>query len=171
VHIGIFKRAAIIAALFVFLPIAALAVVPRLFVSDAFAKMRLDKLAIEKAGDGSKVSFDVEIAVTDQEKSVGLMFRTALADTAGMLFPYGRAHDVSMWMRNTYIPLDMLFIREDGVIHRIEVRTEPMSERVIAAGAPVTAVLELAGGATERLGIKAGDRVRHPLFDAANGPK
>ena len=71
-----------------------------------------------------------------------------------------------MWMRNTYIPLDMVFIRPDGVIHRIEARTEPMSERIINSRGPVSAVLELAGGAAERLGIKAGDRVRHPLFGA-----
>ncbi len=71
-----------------------------------------------------------------------------------------------MWMRNTYIPLDMVFIRPDGVIHRIEARTEPMSERIINSDGPVSAVLELAGGAAERLGIKAGDRVRYPLFAA-----
>ncbi len=75
-----------------------------------------------------------------------------------------------MWMRNTYISLDMVFIRDDGVIHRIEARTEPLSERIISAGGQVSAVLELAGGAAERLGIKAGDRVRHPVFDAAKPP-
>ena len=72
-----------------------------------------------------------------------------------------------MWMHNTYIPLDMLFIRADGVIHRIEVKAEPLSDRVIASGGPTAAVLELAGGAAERLGIKSGDRVWHPAFNAA----
>ena len=69
-----------------------------------------------------------------------------------------------MWMRNTYISLDMVFIRADGVIHRIEARTEPMSERIISSEGPVAAVLELAGGAAERLGLKPGDRVRHSIF-------
>ena len=109
---------------------------------------------------------DIEVAEDPQEKALGLMFRTELADNKGMLFPYSEARELSMWMRNTYIPLDMLFIRPDGVIHRIETRAEPMSERVITSGGPVSAVLELAGGATERLGIKAGDRVRYPLFGA-----
>ncbi|MEQ1714263.1 MAG: DUF192 domain-containing protein, partial [Hyphomicrobium sp.] len=65
---------------------------------------------------------------------------------------------------NTYISLDMVFIRADGVIHRIEARTEPMSERIISSEGPVAAVLELAGGVAERYGIKSGDRIRHPLF-------
>jgi hypothetical protein len=69
-----------------------------------------------------------------------------------------------MWMRNTYIPLDMVFIRADGTVHRIEPRTEPLSERIIASRGPVSAVLEIAGGAAERLGLKPGDKVRHPLF-------
>lgn len=94
------------------------------------------------------------------------MFRTALADNMGMLFPYDGAQNVTMWMRNTYIPLDMLFIRADGTIHRIEAKTEPFSERMIEAGGDVAAVLELAGGASERLGIKAGDKVSHPYFKA-----
>jgi uncharacterized membrane protein (UPF0127 family) len=128
--------------------------------------MRVDQLAII-AADGRKVSLEVEIAQDSKEKALGLMFRTELADNKGMLFPYSEARELSMWMRNTYIPLDMLFIRPDGVIHRIEMRAEPMSERVITSGGPVSAVLELAGGATERLGIKAGDRVRYPLFSSA----
>lgn len=133
----------------------------------AYAKVPLERVTIAKASGGAPIVLDVEIATTDQQKAVGLMFRTELADRTGMLFPYGREQDITMWMRNTYIPLDMLFIRADGVIHRIEARTEPMSERVIAAGAPVSAVLELAGGAAERLGIAAGDRVNHPAIAVA----
>ena len=137
----------------------------------AAGKMKVEALTIEKAGGSAPLAFEIELAATDQEKSVGLMFRTALADTSGMLFPYGSAQTVTMWMRNTYIPLDMLFIRTDGVIHRIEVRAEPLSERIISSEAPVFAVLELAGGATERLGIKAGDTVRHPIFRSVPPPK
>ena len=132
--------------------------------------MRLDRLTIEPAGGGASHAFDIELASTEQEKAVGLMFRTKLADTEGMLFPYGNAQIMMMWMHNTYISLDMVFICGDGVIERIEAQAEPLSDRVISSGAPVTAVLELAGGAAERLGIKPGDRVLHTAFDAAKKP-
>ena len=107
---------------------------------------------------------DIEVATTSDEKSMGLMFRTSLADNQGMLFPYERPHEITMWMKNTYISLDMVFIRLDGTVHRIAVRTEPLSEAIVASGGDVTAVLELAGGAAERLGLKVGDRVKHPHF-------
>jgi uncharacterized protein len=126
------------------------------------ATMKRERLTLVTAA-GERV-IEIEVAVSLDEKAKGLMFRTALADTAGMLFPYDGAQDITMWMKNTYIPLDMVFIRGDGIVHRIEVKTEPLSEKVIAAGAPVTAVLELAGGAAERLGLKAGDRVLHAHF-------
>ena len=92
------------------------------------------------------------------------MFRTSLPDNAGMLFFYDTPQEITMWMRNTYIPLDMVFIRSDGIVHRIEARTQPFSESIISSGANVSACLELAGGAAERLGLKPGDRVEHPLF-------
>lgn len=109
-------------------------------------------------------ALDVEIAATPEKQAVGLMFRTSLADTKGMLFQHNAPHELSMWMRNTYIPLDMVFIRADGTVHRIEARTEPLSERIISSDGPVSAVLEIAGGAAERLGLKPGDKVRHPYF-------
>ena len=127
------------------------------------AKMRIERLWLVPAG-GQEVPVDIEIAEAPKEKEMGLMFRTQLADNQGMLFPYGEPRELSMWMHNTYIPLDMLFIRSDGVIHRIEKEAEPLSDRVINSDGPVSAVLELAGGAAARLGIKEGDRVRHPLF-------
>ena len=127
------------------------------------ADTRLEALwVITSSGEEKKI--DIEIAQTTQEKRIGLMFRTDLPDGRGMLFPYGEPQIVTMWMRNTYIPLDMVFIRGDGVIHRIEKRTEPMSESIISSQGPVTAVLEIVGGAADRMGLKAGDRVRHPLF-------
>jgi uncharacterized membrane protein (UPF0127 family) len=125
-------------------------------------KMRNDSLTLVTAAGERKIA--IEVAETLEEKSRGLMFRTALADSAGMLFPYDRPQELTMWMRNTYIPLDMVFIKADGRVHRIEVRTEPLSERVIASKGDVTAVLELAGGAAERLGLKAGDRVVYSHF-------
>src|SRR5262245_23008500 len=99
----------------------------------ADAKMRADRLWLV-AASGSEVPIDIEIAEDPKEKALGLMFRTELADNQGMLFPYGEARELSMWMHNTYIPLDMLFIRPDGVIHRIEARAEPLSDRVINSG-------------------------------------
>ncbi|MEO1281277.1 MAG: DUF192 domain-containing protein [Pseudomonadota bacterium] len=113
--------------------------------------------------------FRVEVAETERQKAVGLMFRRSLSPMTGMLFPYPEADDLSMWMRNTYIPLDMLFIRADGVIHRVEANAEPHSETVIRAGAPVTAVLEIPGGEASRLGIQAGDKVTHGHFRSAGG--
>lgn len=133
------------------------------FAPAAHAKARTERLTIESAA-GAVHTFEIEVARTERGKAVGLMFRTKLGDDQGMLFPYDTDEIVTMWMRNTYISLDMLFIKSDGVIHRIEERTEPLSERIISSGAPVLAVLELSGGAAARLGIKAGDRVRHPVF-------
>ncbi len=92
------------------------------------------------------------------------MFRHSLGPREGMLFLHPEPRYISMWMRNTYIPLDMIFIRADGRIHRIEARTEPLSERIIQSGDRVTAVLEIAGGLSQRLGLKAGDLVRHSHF-------
>lgn len=138
---------------------ALIAVLP----ASADSGMRVERLQVV-AADGHEVPIDVELAQEPKEKALGLMFRTELGDHNGMLFPYEEPRELSMWMHNTYIPLDMVFIRPDGVIHRIEERAEPMSDRVISSEGPVSAVLELAGGAAGRLGIKAGDRIRYPLF-------
>lgn len=130
------------------------------------AKMRRDTVVLVTAA--GEHAIEVEVAETPAEKAVGLMFRRSVPEGTGMLFPYETAHEVTMWMRNTYASLDMVFIRADGVVHRIEARTEPLSERVIASQGPVTAVLELAGGGAERLGLKPGDRVVHPHFNRAD---
>lgn len=119
---------------------------------------------LELVTTGGVHAFEVEIADTPERQALGLMYRTVLPETKGMLFVYGGEHELTMWMRNTYIPLDMVFIRADGTVHRIEARTEPLSERTIASEGPVLAVLELAGGVAERLGLKPGDQVRHPAF-------
>ena len=128
------------------------------------AKMRRETLVLVTAA--GEHAIDVEVAETSQEKAVGLMFRRSVPEHTGMLFPYEGPQEVTMWMRNTFVPLDMVFIRGDGIIHRIEPRTEPLSERTIASHGLVTAVLELAGGAAERLGLKPGDRVVHRHFKA-----
>jgi uncharacterized protein len=108
--------------------------------------------------------FMVELAATPAERSRGLMYRRSMPTDHGMLFDFERDEMVSMWMRNTYISLDMLFIRADGTIVRIAEHTEPLSERTISSGEPVRSVLELNAGTSSRLGIEAGDRVEHDLF-------
>jgi len=108
--------------------------------------------------------FQVEVMKTPENRAKGLMNRHHMAEDRGMLFDFEREEPVAMWMRNTYIPLDMLFIRADGRIHRVHERAQPLDETTIPAGAPVRYVLELNGGAAAKLGIKAGDRVRHALI-------
>lgn len=105
--------------------------------------------------------FRVELAADDATRERGLMFRTRLAPDHGMLFDFGRTFTVHMWMKNTRIPLDMLFIRADGVIARIAADTVPFSEETVSSGNPVRYVLEVPGGTAARLGIRPGDRVRH----------
>lgn len=104
--------------------------------------------------------FRVEVARTEDEQARGLMFRERLAPDAGMIFPFKPPRPASFWMRNTVIPLDMLFVRPDGVIGRIAANAVPYSLDTIDSGEPVAAVLEIAGGRAAALGIKSGDRVR-----------
>jgi uncharacterized membrane protein (UPF0127 family) len=114
--------------------------------------------------DGARHSFQVEVARNEGERSQGLMYRRSMAADHGMLFDFGRVEPVAMWMQNTYLPLDMLFIRSDGTIARIAANTEPLSTRTIPSGEPVLGVLELNAGTASRMGIKPGDRVEHPMF-------
>jgi uncharacterized membrane protein (UPF0127 family) len=108
--------------------------------------------------------FLVEMAENDAERAKGLMFRKELPEGRGMLFDFHREQEVSFWMENTYIPLDMIFIRGDGRIFRIAENTVPLSTRIIPSGGPVRAVLEVIGGTARKLGIAPGDRVGHPIF-------
>lgn len=108
--------------------------------------------------------FSVEVMRTEAERGRGLMERRHLPADRGMLFDFKSVQPVAMWMQNTYIPLDMLFIRADGTIARIAEHTEPMSTRTIPSGEPVLAVLELNAGTAARIGAKPGDRIEHPLF-------
>ncbi len=113
------------------------------------------------AGDGARHEFTVWLAETDAQRRRGLMFVTDLPDDRGMLFAFGAREQPSMWMRNTLIPLDMLFLDADGRIVHIAARTEPESLDVIRSPHPARYVLELAGGVSEALGIGPGDRVEH----------
>src|SRR6195952_1834082 len=108
--------------------------------------------------------FSVEMATTDEEKTTGLMYRKELADGKGMLFDFSPEQQGSMWMKNTYISLDMLFIRADGPGLRVAESTEPMSTRIIPSGGLAKGVLEVIAGTAQKYGIQPGDRVAHPLF-------
>jgi uncharacterized membrane protein (UPF0127 family) len=108
--------------------------------------------------------FDVEMAVTPEERSKGLMFRRELPHGRGMLFDFVGEGPISMWMKNTFVSLDMIFIRADGRIARIAENTTPQSEATISSGVPVKAVLEVVAGTSKRLGIAPGDRVAHRIF-------
>jgi uncharacterized membrane protein (UPF0127 family) len=119
-------------------------------------------LTIDAAHDSFE--FQVELAVSPEQRSRGLMFRESLDEDRGMLFDFGRPQVASMWMRNTYVPLDMLFIDAEGRITQIAPNTQPLSDTVVASREPVRAVLELRGGVSAKLGIEPGDRVIHPMF-------
>ena len=122
----------------------------------------LEPLTIE-TGAGVH-AIEVEVARTAEERRVGLMHRTELAPDRGMLFDFGAARQVTMWMKNTLIPLDMFFADEEGRIVTIAQRTTPLSEKRIPSGEPVRYVLEMIGGSAERLGVIPGDRLRHALI-------
>jgi uncharacterized membrane protein (UPF0127 family) len=109
-------------------------------------------------------AFQVEVMRTDAQRAKGLMYRRSMAADHGMLFDFERPAPATMWMKNTYLSLDMVFIRSDGSIARIAPDTEPLSTKVIPSGEPVLAVLELNAGTAAKLGIRAGDRVEHPMF-------
>jgi uncharacterized protein len=109
-------------------------------------------------------SFTVEVVATEDERAKGLMFRRELPEGRGMLFDFKNEQPVAFWMKNTYVPLDMIFIRADGRILRIAENTEPLSERLVPSGGPVLGVLEVIAGTAKKFGIQPGDRVSYPIF-------
>ncbi|MFD2262529.1 DUF192 domain-containing protein [Lacibacterium aquatile] len=146
-----------ITRLFVFL---ALVLSP--LAASAQAVFPRDSLAIESGG--KRVTFQVELAESPEQRAQGLMYRKSMAPDAGMLFVEPGEREQLMWMKNTLIPLDMLFIRADGTIHSIHERAVPRSEATIASRGAVKSVLELNGGTVSRLGIKPGDKVIYKAF-------
>ncbi len=122
----------------------------------------LEPLQIVTAGGLHE--FQVEIAADDASRERGLMNRRYMPADRGMLFEFEREAPVSFWMKNTYIPLDMIFISRAGVVTNVVADAEPLSERVIPSGPPCAAVLELNGGTAAAIGVKAGDRIRHTFF-------
>ncbi len=143
------------------------------FVAAAVCAAFLPLLAIAQTLETSSLSiesddgahaFTVELADEPNEISYGLMNRESMAPDAGMLFDFGNPREPAMWMKNTLIPLDMLFITSDGTIQMIARNTVPGSLRTISPGMPVKGVLELNGGRAAELGIEPGDVVKHPVF-------
>jgi uncharacterized membrane protein (UPF0127 family) len=117
--------------------------------------------------DGTRHEFNVEMAVKPEQQTTGEMFRTAIAPDGGMLFDWGFTRPSPMWMRNTLVPLDMVFINPDGSIRAIAEDTTPRSLAPIDSHGPVRATLELAGGTTARLDIRVGDSVQQRIFGNA----
>ena len=119
---------------------------------------------LEIATKGGVRVFQVEMAVTPEEHETGLMYRRELPEGKGMLFDLGDERPAVFWMKNTYVSLDMIFIRADGSIARIAENTTPLSEARVSSGSPVRGVLEVVAGTSKRLGIAPGDKVAHRLF-------
>jgi uncharacterized membrane protein (UPF0127 family) len=143
---------------------AALAFVVFLAASSGFPVWggQTDSLTIETS-TGSH-TFQIEVADNDATREHGLMDRRYMAPDHGMLFEFEVNAPVAFWMKNTYIPLDMVFISPKGVVTHIATNAEPLSERVIPSGGPSIGVLELNGGMAASIGLKVGDKVRHPFF-------
>jgi uncharacterized membrane protein (UPF0127 family) len=132
-------------------------------VAHAAEPARLEQVVVETAK--GRFAFTTEIADTPELRQRGLMFRQRLPEDRAMLFDWGRVEPVSMWMRNTLVSLDMIFIAVDGRVAKVAEATEPLSETTISSDGPVAAVLEVVAGTAERIGLKPGDRVHHPMFE------
>ena len=130
---------------------------------DAGAVFPVETL-IAKTGSG-EFKFTVEIVDEHAERARGLMFRETMLPTHGMLFIFDEMGPVFMWMKDTVLPLDMIFVKPNGLVARIEQDTTPHSLKVIGSGEPVTHVLELNAGMSRLIGLKPGDRLIHPFFD------
>ena len=139
-----------------------LALASALWGGAAAAECRADR--VELRGDWGTAQFAVELALTSQEQARGLMFRESMPRMAGMLFVYDAEERTAFWMRNTLIPLDMIFVDAEGRVVRVHDRAMPGDETPIPSGEPVLAVLEINGGLAERLGIEAGDELRSPVM-------
>ena len=133
----------------------------------SFAQLATAPLSIKT--DEASHAFTVEIADTPEAITQGMMFRESMAPDAGMLFDFGEVRQASMWMKNTLISLDILFIDADGQVIAIARNAVPGSTRSLGPGVPVRAVLEIPGGRAKELGIQPGDTVQHPIFGSRGG--
>jgi uncharacterized membrane protein (UPF0127 family) len=148
--------------LLLFLTALSLLALPLVGPAGHLAAQQLQPLEI--ASKSGVHIFGVELVATPEEQARGLMFRRELPDMQGMLFDFHREQPTSFWMKNTYISLDMIFIRADGRILSIAENTVPLSEALVSSGGPVRAVLEVIAGTCKKLGVAPGDRVKHPIF-------
>jgi uncharacterized protein len=160
-----FKRSLRLTLAFLFLGLTAIGVLPA-SAQQGQESFETDSLTIETA-DGRRFDFEIELARTPKQRAQGLMFRRDMPEMSGMLFVYDKEWEINMWMKNTIIPLDMVFIKSDGRIATIAERTIPYSLATISSLQPVAGVLELNGGTVARLGIRRGDRVLYSAFTRA----
>ena len=129
--------------------------------------MQFKRSSLMIVANGHDLKFEVDLATNDAERSHGLMFRKELGAYEGMLFDFYQEMQVSFWMKNTLIPLDMVFIAGDGTVKHVHANAVPLSTDAIPSLYPVRAVLEINGGSAALLGIKPGDKVKHPIFGNA----
>ena len=111
-----------------------------------------------------KHTFTLEIAKTNEERAKGLMFRKSMPQDHGMLFIFHDARPISMWMKNTLISLDMIFVSGEGMVTSIIQHTTPLSEEIITSDQPAQAVIEVNAGVAQKIGLAPGDKIHHPLF-------
>ncbi|MEM9280087.1 MAG: DUF192 domain-containing protein, partial [Pseudomonadota bacterium] len=126
---------------------------------DPNAVFPVETLAVKTSA--GEFTFTIEVADEDAERQRGLMFRQAMLPTHGMLFEFQKTQVIYMWMENTVLPLDMIFIRSDGSVARVEENTTPFSRRIIASGEPVSHVLELNAGMVRQIALKPDDIILH----------
>ena len=131
------------------------------------ADVQFKRSSLTIVAGGRDLKFEVDLATNDAERSHGLMFRKQLGAYEDMLFDFYQEMPVSFWMKNTLIPLDMVFIAADGTVKHVHANAVPMSTDAIPSLYPVRAVLEINGGSAALLGIKPGDKVKHPIFGNA----
>lgn len=136
--------------------------------ADRHMVLPTDRAPLVAETDKGEQRFSIEIADDDRERSAGLMFRAEMQDSHGMLFVFEETRPVGFWMRNTPMPLDLVFIGEDGRVSAV-LPGEPYSEALISPQVPVRFVLELKRGIAQKAGIEPGDRLRHPAIDAVAG--
>src|SRR3954447_19124628 len=144
-------------------PLALAALAAR--AQEADVQFKRSSLAI--VTHGRELKFEIELATNDAERSRGLMYRKQLGPYEGMLFDFYQEMPVSFWMKNTLIPLDMVFIAADGTVKHVHANAVPLSTDAVPSRYPVRAVLEINGGSAALLGIKPGDTVKHPIFGNA----
>jgi len=131
------------------------------------AEIQFKRSSLVVVASGRDIKFEIELATNDTERARGLMFRKQLGPYEGMLFDFYKEMPVSFWMKNTLIPLDMVFIAADGTVRHVHANAVPLSTDTVPSRFPVRAVLEINGGSAALLGIKPGDKVKHPIFGNA----